>query len=147
MVAIAVLVISVAGLVAGVTMMSASRAARGWPVVTGKITERTVGPSITSGASRPGRYFEPRVTYSYTVDGKAYTGHRIAMTTNAYDEDKARSVARELPDSVEVHYNPRDPGDAVLQPSAIGMSIFILLVGVIGLLVGAGLLYASFAKN
>ena len=147
MVAIAVLVISVAALVAGVTMISASRVARGWPVVTGKITERTVGPSTTSGASRPGRYFEPRVTYSYTVDGKPYSGHRIALTTNAYDEDKARSVANELPESVEVHYNPRDPSDAVLQPSSIGLSIFILIVGVIGVLIGAGLLYASFAKK
>jgi hypothetical protein len=55
-------------------------------------------------------------------------------------------VANELPDSVEVHYNPRDPSDAVLQPSAIGLSLFILIVGAIGLLIGGGLLFASFTK-
>ena len=147
MVAIFVLVIGLAAVVAGITLMSASRKARGWPVVTGRIVERSVGPSTTTGASRPGRYFEPRVTYDYTVEGKTYHGHRIAMTTDAYDEDKARRVANELPESVEVHYNPRDPADAVLQPSSIGMSILILVFGAIGLLVGAGMLYASFTQK
>src|SRR5215831_10827460 len=104
LVAIVVLVIGAAAIFAGVTMLLASAAARGWPVAPGQIVERSVGPSTTTGASRPGRYFEPRVTYRYTVDGKPYTGHRIALTTNAYDEDKARSVANELPDRVDVHY-------------------------------------------
>lgn len=147
MVAIFVLVISAAAVVAGITMMSASAKARSWPVATGRIVERTVGPSTTSGASRPGRYFEPRVTYDYTVDGKTYRGHRIGLTTNAYDEDKARRVANELPDTVEVHYNPSDPGDAVLQPSAIGMSVLVLIGGAIGLVIGAALLFASFARK
>jgi hypothetical protein len=146
MVAIVILVISIAAVVTGISMMSASGTARGWPVVTGKIVDRGVGPATTSGASRAGRYVEPRVTYTYTVEGKHFSGHRIALTTNAYDEDKARRVANELPDTVEVHYNPQDPSDAVLQPSAIGMSIFILIVGGIGLLIGAGLLFASFTK-
>jgi hypothetical protein len=146
MVAIVVLVIAAAAVVAGVTMMSASMKSRGWPVATGKVTERGVGPSTTSGASRPGRYFEPKVSYDYTVEGKTYTGHRIALTTNAYDEATARKVANGLPDTVEVHYNPRDPGDALLQPLAIGLSIAILIGGVIGLLIGAGILVSSFKK-
>src|SRR5215470_1730719 len=128
-------------------MVSASAAARAWPVVTGQIVERSVGPSTTSGASRPGRYFEPRVTYRYTVEGKPYTGHRIALTTNAYDEDKARSVANDLPERVDVHYNPRDPGDALLEPSSIGIAIIALIAGAIAALVGAGMLVASFTKN
>ena len=146
MVAVFVMVIGAAAVVAGISLFVASGKARGWPVVSGQIVERTVGPSTTTGASRPGRYFEPRVTYDYTVDGKTYHGHRITMTTNAYDEDKARRVANELPDTVEVHYNPRDPADAVLEPSSIGMSLALLIGGVIGLVIGAGLLYASFAR-
>ena len=147
MVAVFLLVISAGALVAGITMMSASSKARGWPVATGTIVERTVGPSTTTGASRPGRYFEPRVTYDYVVDGKHYKGHRISLTTNAYDEGKARRVASELPDTVEVHYNPGDPGDALLQPSAIGMSIVVLIGGVIGLVIAAGLLFSSFTSK
>jgi Protein of unknown function (DUF3592) len=147
LVAIFVLVIGAAGIVAGVTMLSASATARSWPVVPGQIVERSVGPSTTTGASRPGRYFEPRVSYRYTVDGKPYTGHRIALTTDAYDEDTARSVANGLPDHVDVHYNPRDPGDALLQPSSIGIAIIALIAGAIAGLVGAGILVASFTKK
>jgi hypothetical protein len=144
MVAIFILVIGAVAVVASISLMSASRKARSWPVVTGQIVERSVGPSTTTGASRPGRYFEPRVTYDYTVDGKAYQGHRIGMTTEAYDEAKARRVVNELPDAVEVHYNPGNPADAVLQPSAIGMSLLILIFGAIAVLVGGGMLLASF---
>jgi hypothetical protein len=145
--AVFVLVIGAAALVAGITMMSASAAARSWPVVPGRIVERSIGPSTTTGASRPGRYFEPRVTYRYTVDGKPYTGQRITQTTNAYDEDTARRVANELPDSVEVHYNPRDPGDALLRPSAIAMSVLLLIAGAICAVVGGGILISSFHKQ
>jgi hypothetical protein len=140
MVAIFILLIGAVAVVASVTLMSASRKARGWPVVTGRIVERSVGPSTTTGASRPGRYFEPRVT----VGGKPYQGHRIAMTTEAFDEGKARRAVDALPDSVEVHYDPSNPADAVLQPSAIGMSILILVFGAIAVLVGGGMLLTSF---
>ena len=40
-------------------------------------------------------------------------------------------------------YTP-NPSDAVLQPSAIGMSILILAFGAIAVLVGGGMLIASF---
>ena len=146
MVAVFVLVIGVAAIVAGFTVRSASSAARGWPVATGKITERTTGPSTTSGASRPGRYFEPRVTYTYTVDGKPYQGHRIGLTTDGYDQDKAQRVADDLPASVDVHYNPRDPSDALLQPGSTSSGILLLILGALGLLVGAAMLYATFTK-
>ncbi len=88
------------------------------------------------------------MTYDYTVDGKTYTGHRITLTTNAYNEDTARRVANELPDSVDVHYNPRDPSDAVLQPSAIAMSIIALIVSAISLIIGvAASLPSMFPKG
>ena len=56
MVAIVLLVIAAGATVAGITLLAASSKARGWPVVPGRIVERTVGPSTTTGASRPGRY-------------------------------------------------------------------------------------------
>ena len=146
MVAIAILVIGAAAVVAGVTMMSASRTARAWPVVSGEIIQRGVGPSTTTGASRPGKYFEPKVTYSYQVGAAAFTGHRISLTTKAYDEDTAKKVANELPDSVEVHYNPADPSDAVLDPGSIGVSILLVIGGIIAALIGGGLVYTSFTR-
>jgi hypothetical protein len=147
LVAVVVLIIGAAAIVAGVTMLSAGSTARGWPTVTGQIVERSVGPATTTGASRPGRYFEPRVSYRYTVDGKPYTGHRIALTSNAYDEEQARRIADELPERVDVHYNPRDPGDALLQPSSTAIAIVALIAGALAALVGGSMLVASFTKN
>jgi hypothetical protein len=146
MVAVFVLVIGLGAMVAGFTMRSASSTARGWPVASGKITERTTGPSTTSGASRPGRYFEPRVTYSYTVDGKPYQGHRIGLSTDGYDQDKAQRVADGLPERVDVYYNPRDPSDALLSPGSSGSGILLLILGALGLLIGAAMLYGTFTK-
>jgi hypothetical protein len=87
------------------------------------------------------------VTYSYTVDGKTYAGHRISLTTSGHDEAAARRVADQLPDAVEVHYNPSDPGDAVLQPSVITVSILMLVGGAIGLLIAAGMLFANLSSK
>ena len=146
LVAIVVLVIGAAAVVAGIKLMSASSAARGWPVVPGQIVERGVGPSTTSGASRPGRYFEPRVTYRYTVDGKPYSGHRIGLGTAAYDEDKARQVANDLPERVDVHYNPSDPADAVLEASSIAVAIAVAIGGALAALIAGGMLIAGRKK-
>jgi hypothetical protein len=143
MLPIFLLVIGTAAAVGGVIMLSTSLKIRGWPVASGKITERTVGRSTTTGASRPGRYFEPQVTYSYSVDGKPYTGHRIGPATAAYDEDKAKQVVKELPDTVEVHYNPSDPADAYLSPAAYGLAVIALVAGAVCLLAGVGLLFAN----
>jgi hypothetical protein len=137
------LVIGAAAAVGGVIMLSTSLKVRGWPTVPGRIVDKAVGPSTTTGASRPGRYFEPRVSYSYSVEGKTYTGRRIGPATAAYDEDKARRIVDELPDAVDVHYNPRDPADAYLQPSSYGLAIIALLAGAVCLLAGAGMLFVN----
>ena len=143
MLAIFLLVIGAAAAVGGVLMLSRSLKVRGWPTVPGKIFEKTVGSSTTTGASRPGRYFEPRVKYSYSVDGKTYTGERIGPATAAYDENKARRIIDELPEAVAVYYNPRDPADAYLQPASYGLAVIALLAGAVCLLAGAGLLLAN----
>lgn len=129
MVAIAVFVIGAAAIIAGTIQLLAALRIRRWPVVRGRIEERSVGPSTTTGASRPGRYFEPRVRYSYSVDGKPYTGQRISPAKAAYDEGHARRVVDKLPDEVDVHYNPRDPGDGYLRPTSLALALIVMLVG------------------
>jgi len=143
MLPIFLLVLGAVAVVGGVIMLSTSLKVRGWPVVSGRITEKAVGSSTTTGASRPGRYFEPQVKYTYSVEGKTYTGQRIGPATAAYDEDKAKRVVSELPDTVEVHYNPRDPSDAYLQPSSYGLAAIALVTGIVCLLIGAGLLFVK----
>jgi len=129
MVVIVLFVIGAAALIGGTIQLLASLRIRRWPVAHGRIEERSVGPSTTTGASRPGRYFEPRVRYAYTVEGKSYTGHRISPVKAAYGEDHARRVVDRLPDAVDVRYNPRDPGDAYLRPTSLALALIVILVG------------------
>ena len=129
MVTIALFVIGAAAIIAGTIQLLATLQIRRWPVARGRIEERSVGPSTTTGASRPGRYFEPRVSYSYTVEGKPYTGHRISPAKAAYDEGQARRVVDKLPDDVDVRYNPRDPGDACLRPTSLALALIVIVVG------------------
>jgi Protein of unknown function (DUF3592) len=142
MVAIFLLVIGAAGLVGGIIQLHLSSRVRVWPVARGRIEERSVGPSTTTGASRPGRYFEPRVRYSYTVEGKSYTGDRISPVKAAYDEDHAKRVADKLPDAVDVRYNPRDPADAYLRPAPRAFAVIAMLAGLLCLL-SAGLVFTA----
>ena len=136
MVSIVVMVIGAAALLGGVVLLVKGARVRGWPVAPGRITERGVGPSTTTGASRPGRYFEPRVRYDYRVEGTSYTGTRISPVTAAYGEQQARRVADKLPDAVSVRYNPRDPAEAYLRAPSRGLALLALLVGLLCVLGG-----------
>jgi hypothetical protein len=49
-----------------------------------------------------------------------------------------------LPEDVEVHYNPDDPGDAYLRPSSVAAGVGLLVAGGVGALIGVAWLYASF---
>ena len=136
MVSIVVMVIGAAALLGGILLLVKGARVRGWPVAPGRITERGVGPSTTTGASRPGRYFEPRVRYDYRVEGTSYTGTRISPVTAAYGEQQAKRVADKLPDAVSVRYNPRDPAEAYLRAPSRGLAVLALLVGLLCVLGG-----------
>jgi hypothetical protein len=141
--AVFLVVLGALGLASGIQAISRTRKVHSWPVVPGRILERTIAPSTTTGAQHAGRYYEPRVKYAYTVEGKSYTGQRIGLLPFAYDASTARRVVNKLPEAVEVHYNPGAPGDAYLQPSAMVLGILLVIGSALGVLIGAGLVLAK----
>ena len=145
MVEVVGLVIFAGCLWAGWSTLAASRKVRGWPVVPGRIVERAVVRATTAGSSRGGPSFEPSVKYAYTVEGKSYSGTRIGLVLSSYDLATAKRAVSRLPEAAEVHYNPQDPGDAYLRPSALGLGIFMLTIGAVGVVIAAGLLIAKLA--
>jgi hypothetical protein len=145
MVEIVGLVIFAGCLWAGWSTIAATRKMRGWPVVPGRIVERSVVRATTAGSSRRGPSFEPKVTYAYSVEGKSYSGTRIGLVQSSYDAATARRVVNRLPEAATVHYNPQDPVDACLRPSALRLGIFMVLLGAFGVVIAAGLLIAKLA--
>ena len=110
----------VIGVVAtGSAVMGTRRASstQAWPSVSGEILEADVVPRSGSGAP-----YRVALRYRYTVAGREYEGTREdAASGEIHDTlDAARAHAmRCAPGTpVEVYYDPREPGTAVLETSA-----------------------------
>jgi hypothetical protein len=111
-----------------------------WPSVTGTITESTtVGSFQNCGRGRTW-IEEPKVSYTYTVEGQEFTGHTIAIAEMdtaskqaALDKIAPYPVGQEVP----VFYNPKSPDDAVLEKKASsGAFVMLGIIGAIFLTIG-----------
>ncbi len=80
----------------------------------------------------------PDVRYTYQIDGKPFTGNRIAFGQKEImsNSDAAQRVVREYPEakSVDVYFDPNDPETSVLEPGIIpgsyqepGFGLFFML--------------------
>lgn len=128
----------------------------GWPSAEGIVTHSEVvsdlrrsGSGSHSGTGSAGvgtssTYYVPEITYLYKVGSRGYRGNQIEFGTDhsRQDKDEAKAFAATYPigTKVAVHYDPDDPGRAVLRPGAsFGTTIFPLFVVLI-------LLPAGFAE-
>jgi len=89
-----------------------------WPRVSGKLVQceqyhRGIDQSHTS--------YRVDVTYFYAVNGREYIGHRIApwsagLESKSRTRSSAFAIDHPVGSPVDVYYDPRQPGDAVLLP-------------------------------
>jgi hypothetical protein len=117
-----------------------SRQAAAWPTTQAEILESTVEEDrARSATGKANIAFVPFVSYRYVVDGKQYDGNRITVARAGYDFLDASNIREQFKEGekIPVHYNPANPGDSILKPSAtVGMfsripGIFVTLVGLI----------------
>jgi hypothetical protein len=115
-------------------------AGRRWPVTRGRIVRSEVEmkwlfASATRGAAV--RTYQPLVEYQYTVNGREYHSRRRRLgATVTTGEAIARAEAARFPAGahVEVHYDPRKPGNAVLEMGvAFKPRTFLIIVVFFGL--------------
>jgi hypothetical protein len=117
------------------------RKSRSWPAVSGKIIERGVETMQTDGRS-----FTPIVKYSYTVEGKEYSGRRVYRTGSVGSSRRAaQRLVDGLPDSTPVYYDPENPSEAFLLPNpgyifwiAAALGVFAFFWGLVQVLTIAG---------
>lgn len=121
---------------AGAGLAFNSYKVRSWPTVQGTLVERGIQQTETASASRAGSRTEVTATYTYQVDGKTFTGHRVHANTALYSQEDAQAFADALPQSPTVYVNPADPTDALLFPTsyvwagvAVGGGLLMLLLG------------------
>lgn len=102
----------------GTSNWRAGRASANWPVAPGAVTQsylRKVKSRHT-------------ISYSYTVDGREYTG-----TRKQFGQSARRTIAdlRDVKtgDAVKVHYNPKDPAQSTLKTGAHPNVYFFWVLG------------------
>ncbi|MCB9866046.1 MAG: DUF3592 domain-containing protein [Phycisphaerales bacterium] len=96
-----------------------------WPSVIGEVIRSSVRqradhtPPVHHGVAAGTWTYEPEITYCYTVEGTEYTASGVTATRVSTSRSaSAESVVARYPVGrrVKVHYNPADPGEALLEP-------------------------------
>lgn len=114
-----------------------------WPVARGRVLSSkveqykdVVGSRTTGGATHI-RLYRPVVVYEYEVGGRRFESDRIAQSPGLDRgvADLAEKVAQRYPAgaAVEVRFNPKRPGECILEPRVPGSWIAALVIG-LGLL-------------
>lgn len=96
-------------------------ASASWPTTPGRVLEREVVQTDNQVWERQQSH-QPRVRYTYTVDGQPYESTQLAFDFNAQYQIRSEAMDQispyllDLP--VDVFYEPGNPANAVLRPGS-----------------------------
>lgn len=118
-----------------------------YDTIQGKITDINTGTNqIQSAKLRPAKS-TPHIAYTYIVEGKEYKGKRISIyesfsysgsSANAANKASEKFLLRyPVGSMVPVHYNPKNPSDAILETGFDFIGICMTSIGLI-LMIMAG---------
>ena len=103
-----------------------------WPTVEGKILKSEM---VQQYFFLQQYSYEPRIRYSYSVEGKTYESDSISMRfLSSKSADTVQEVVCEYPEGspATVYYNPDDPEESVLIPGVSvgtsGVQLFSLVM-------------------
>jgi hypothetical protein len=113
-------------------------ASRGWIAVNGRAVDAEMKPCGKSG--KPDCH--PVVKYEYEIDGRKYSGTVINPTKEGgYSEPEAKDLLDQFQTGriVQLYYDPKDPGSALLvhgrlvpsYPISIVVGLFFLVASVV----------------
>ena len=130
----------------------AATIARAWPTTQGRIVSATLqARRTTTGGHGVALNWFPDIRYEYEVAGTTYRGDRISaglLVGSSFRGSVQRKLAQ-YPEGrmVQVFYNPTDPAQAMLETTAPGSNI-LLIVAVVGaaMLVGTTALTVGVAN-
>lgn len=117
-----------------------------WPTAEGRIVSSEVEQKEVYRRKRLRTVYEPKIEYTYLVNGTEHTGHRIDYFED--DDSENQQTAANLASKyaagqdVKVSYDPKDPTFSVLEPGMgshgtfswlmIGLGGFLTLIGFFG---------------
>jgi len=128
------------GIIFGIKNLMRVLKIKKWPTAAGKLISKSVEVSQQAAAKGPSNIFEVKVSYSYQVDGKTYTGKNIFPGHQMMQKADAEAFSAEISQELQVKYNPQNPEEAYLFPSSIAWPILAISCGVVCLVLGASLI-------
>lgn len=83
-----------------------------WPTTEGTVLDARVVREGSKGESK----FRAVVRYSYAVSGQQYESERVSLASSKTKQSRDEKTVSEYPSgsAVTVHYDPEQPGDALL---------------------------------
>lgn len=126
----------------GYGVMQTAKASLNWPTTQALIVRSQIKSTMATGDVD--YQHSANITYTYTVNGKAYTsGKIIAGDYSSNSSRRAKKIIKRYKkgSDVKAYYNPEKPGEAVLIPGGsiliyvpFGFGILAVCSGVIGLI-------------
>ena len=146
--AIMIVVLVVFGLVLGgfgLYRYNMGKESTHWPFVKGKITYS----HAQAHKKKTGHEYLPSVKYTYTVNGRSYTGRRITAS-DEYQKtlSGAKDILKKYPvgGEVSVYYDPADADTSLLEVG-IKKNVYILLGGAVPCILFAAAIVVSVVKK
>ena len=128
------LALGLAGLLGGLWLIRRVRAlgaaSLSWPTVAGVVKSSEVAAYRAKG----GKQFMAKVAYDYTVDDTPFTGNTVRFGNHAGALAKAEADVAKYPAGapVEVYYDPAKPQTSTLESGQSGLSVWGLVLVIMG---------------
>jgi hypothetical protein len=121
----------------------AAREMAGWRTVTGEVLSHSIEESVTTDSSNDREWhYDPRLRYAYEVGGTRHESERISLDGVSFGSRKRAQAwldKRPVGSSVNVHLNPADPADSVLETNVAADWWVPLFFFALGIAVALGL--------
>ncbi len=128
------------------TIVKAKKSAD-WPSVKGTLISSSIRSNIKTASSDS---YEAKILYSYTVNGKTYTGKRVCYGDfGIRTRSRAEKIIAHYPEgkNVRVFYDPDDPKEGILEPGITRESFGFFGIGVICILGSLHIMLSSPRKR
>lgn len=117
-------------------------ASRFWPSVQGQIVLSQIMRSTDTSNGHSSTTYEPKVQYTYTVNGIVYQGHRIGFgMTVSGSREEAEQALKPYPVGAAcmIYYGPKNPAVSVLERKVVNKG-WTLFFTILMLAIGTGAL-------
>jgi hypothetical protein len=122
-----------------------------WKMIEAEVTSSSITTKTESNRSRGNFYeqtmFAPLIAYTYSCEGKKYSGEESSNYSNL--ESEARKIMLQNPEGskIPIYVNPKNPSESSLKNAGVSKTLFpyiFMVIGALAILMAILILVFSF---